>query len=236
MPNTDPAPEAGARRPETQPEVSPADDLQQLRELWRNYGLTLVVAAGVVIVGVTGLLLYRAHSRRSLEEASRRLSSARTAQDLQALVAGQPSSPVAPLAMLKLAQSYFEARNYDLARKEYEDFQARFRDHSLLPAAELGRIHCLEAQGQIEDALEGFTRFAADHPTHFLTAQAVLGRGRCLEAQGRLVEARVVYEDFIASQPKSSWLPRVQETLDSVNRELSRSRPAAEPATDEPAA
>lgn len=198
----------------------PQDEFQELREFFRSYGKPVAAAACIILAVITALALYRIHTRTGIRQASLLLSSAQTLQDLETLVEQHPATPVAPLAVMKLAKVYFDSGNCDMALNKYVEFKLKFPEHQMAVAAELGRIHCMEAKGQLEDALMAFTAFSAKHPGHFLTPQAVFGQGRCLEQLGRYREAKALYEDFIAAHPESGWIPRTEELLASVTRKL----------------
>ena len=69
-------------------------------------------------------------------------------------------------------------------------------------AADIGKAQCLEASGQLDQALAAFEAFATANPGHFLYASAIFGKGRCLTQMGRYTEAKAVYEDYIAANPQ----------------------------------
>jgi tetratricopeptide (TPR) repeat protein len=201
---------------EETPRAPHGEDLEQLKASLRKHGTTIAVAVGVLAVVVVGSNLYRKHRATRLERAGALLGTARSAEDLQSLLATYPKSPAAALAMLKLAKSHYDEARYDEAMAAYEQFQRDFPDHELEAGAVLGKAHCLEAKQQYKDALEAFSSFVGEHPEHFLTAQAIFGKGRCLELLDRDDEARTLYEDFIAANPDSEWLPLAEELLEAV--------------------
>jgi predicted negative regulator of RcsB-dependent stress response len=211
--------------------VTGAPEWQPLRDLWKAYGITILTAIAVGLLAVVAAAFYRNHKQTVADETAARLSSARTAQDLENIVARHPSASVAPPALLRLAMTYFDAGNHDLALARYQDFKAKFPAHSLAAVAEMGIIHCTEGKGLLDEAVRGFKDFAVRHPGHFLAAEATLGQGRCLEALGKLDEARTVYEDFIAAHPQSGWKPLVEEALDAVKKKLA-GRKTASPTAD----
>ena len=193
-------------------------ELAELKTAVQTHGLRAAIWIAVVLLTVVGLRTYRGRRAAAKVDASAMLMSARTVQDLEALVEQYGSTPSAPLALLKLAKVYFDLSNYDLAFNRYTDFLETFPEHEMRGIAELGKLHCLEARGQIQEALEGFEHFLADQPGHFLEAQATFGRGRCLEQAGRKEEARVVYENFIAAHPDSGWTARAEEMLETMEQ------------------
>lgn len=196
------------------------DEFQELKDVLRKQGKPIAVGLCIALAVTMSVVLYRNRTRAKVQQASHMLSSARTVQDLEAITMQHPSSAVAPLAMIKLAKAYYNAGKYDMALDKYIEFKLKFPDHQMAAAAELGRIHCLEAGGRLGEAYEAFTAFWADHPDDFLTSQAVFGRARCLEQLGRYREAKELYEGFIEAHPKSGWTSRAEELLGSVNRKL----------------
>lgn len=196
----------------------PVDELAQMKEALTRHAVPVLVGAGLALLILFAFTYYRRHAEKTRTEALSMLSSVRTVQDLENLVQTYGSSPAAPVALLQLAKTYFDAGNYDISVAKYDEFIRSYPKHELVAAAELGRVHGIEGRGQAADALQAFRRFAADHPGHFLTPQAIFGEARCLEQLGNLEQARTVYEDFIAENPSSPWLSRAEESLDMVRR------------------
>lgn len=196
------------------------DEFRDLKDILRKHVNQIAVGLCIALAVTVSVVLYRSRARAKVQQASHMLSSAHTIQDLEAITMQYPSSAVAPLAMMQLAKVYYNAGKYDMALDKYIEFGLKFPDHQMAAAAELGRIHCLEARGRLGEAYEGFTAFLADHPDDFLTFQAVFGRARCLEQLGRYTEAKELYEGFIEAHPESSWTSRAEELLGSVNRKL----------------
>lgn len=219
---TDNVEQTQPEQPVAEPRLAETDELHELKSLLREYGPSIGIALAVVLVVGIGIGVYRSNRRSSTEQAAMMLGNARSAQDLENVVAQHASTPMAPLALLKLARAYFDGGNYDGAMAKYDELKQKHATHPLAVAADLGRIHCQEAKGQTREALQGFVAFVREHPDHFLTPQAVFGQGRCLEALGQLAEAKAVYEDFIAAHPKSGWTPRADELLEQVKRSMSR--------------
>jgi tetratricopeptide (TPR) repeat protein len=197
-----------------------SQESKDAKTLLRTHGIP--IALGVCIVAA--VFLVSGYRRTSVEkrtrEASKMLFSAKTINDLSVVADQYSSTPAAPLALLKLAKSHFDTGNYNMAITKYNEFKQKFPDHMMVDAAELGKIHCMEAMSQFEQARAGFADFCAKHPNHFLTPEAVFGQARCLEQLGRYTEAKALYEDFVTANPKSRWIPRAKELLDSVSAKL----------------
>jgi len=196
----------------------PQDATHKAIGLLKTYGYQAVV--GVMIAAAVAVAAYRYFglSLSGKEEAAAKLFAAKSTQDLEAILSQHASSPVAPLALLKLAKVNYNSGNYDMALSKYNEFKSRFPTHEFVDAAEMGSIHCMEARNQLQDALSAFTAFATTRTNHFMRAEAVLGQARCLEQLGRTKEAIAVYEDFIAANPESAWLSKVEDLLAALKK------------------
>lgn len=214
------------------------DELHKIVEYLENNGKALLVVTAVVLVAVAGFVFFKKHRETARAEASAMLFKVNSVQDLDNMVSRYGSTPVAPLALLKLGKAHFDAGSYELAGGKYDEFKQKYPQHPFAPAATLGKLHCQEALGQTEQALAGFTAFVTDHPLHFLTAQAVFGKGRCLESLGRAKEAKILYEDFLAKDRKGPWVMRAEEQLAILKRKIGdkpEEIPSAEPSAQVPA-
>lgn len=217
------------------PQKNPMEgDLPDAGVFLRKHRTPLVVGACAVVLALLCPALYHLHARKKIQRASMMLSSARAMEDLDTLVAKYPATPAAPLALIKTAKLHFDSGNYDVALSKYAEFKKQFSKHPMAPAADLGRIHCIEARGQIEEALQAFAAFSRENPTHFLTSQAILGEARCLKQLGKLHEAKALYEDFIVGRANSAWIPRVKELLIAVDKEIEKTAPEITPTNTMP--
>ncbi|MGQ9662443.1 MAG: YfgM family protein [Kiritimatiellia bacterium] len=195
-------------------------DVERVKSVLREYGVPFGVAA-VIVLGLSwGWSGYRSHARRVVEEAAVKLTEARTAQELESIVADYPKTPSAPLALLRLAKLNYSLGAYEAAAAKYAEFGQKYQDHELVAGAQLGRIQCLEAQGHVQEALEGFERFIKTHQGHFLVPQAQLAQARCLEALGRIEEAKVIYSTMAAERAGSGWAKRAEEMLKTIEERM----------------
>lgn len=211
----------GAKRaPNTESAQEAERTLRGVLDFWTGRGrwVTLGLAAAVVVVG--GLRTWQWRRARMTARASEKFSAARTIQELESIVSDYAATPVAPLAMLRGAKAYYDNGHYEAALAKYGEFELRYARHPLAAVAEIGRLHCLEAQGRTVDAEQGFAAFVARHTNHFLRPQALFAWARCLEQMGRDAEARMRYEDFITEHPESRWRPHAEELLSAVKEKL----------------
>lgn len=202
-----------------QPEVQQPEPEKQM-DVFKAYASQVIT--GLLIVTAIAIALYRYYggSDSKKQEAAEKLFSAKNTQDLELLLNQESSSSIAPLTLMKLAKVNFNSGNYDAALSKYNDFKAKYPQHELVDAAEMGRLHCLEARNQTQDALAGFTTFVTAKTNHFLYAEAVLGKARCLDQLGRQKEAIAVYEDFIAAHPKSPWTSKIEDLMAALKKKL----------------
>ena len=182
MPETASTPETektGTPAPGTPASAAPApamahpqnQELEDLKELARIYGVRILVFTAVGALAAGGLVYYQNNRKNMIEEASARLGQARQVQDLEAVAAQYPETPSAPLAILQLAKAYFDNGDFDMALNKYTEFEQKFPGHALSPAAIMGRLHCMEARLQLNEALAGFQDFIGKYPDHFLKKQ-----------------------------------------------------------------
>jgi TolA-binding protein len=207
------------------PEVSSVgkspQELMDLKIFLKTHGLP--VAIGLCLgVAVILALVYRQNNAEAEKTAAlTRLYNANSIQDITYIIDHQASTPAGPLALLKMAKLQFDSGNYDMAISKYNDFKAKYPKHEFVEAAELGRIHCIEARRQYEEAAAAFGSFAAKNPKHFLAPEAIFGQARCLDQLGRYKEAKALYEDFITANQNSGWMLRAKELLDIVSKKAS---------------
>lgn len=216
QPTESPVSAAPASAPRSIPE------LEALKAYFIERGWRWVVVVVVALVILGGYQMYRANQRAQIDRASAMLMSASNLTTLQDIVTQYPTTPAAPIALLLLARSHYDSGNYAMADGAYADFQTRYPTHFMSVSAQLGRYHCMEAQGQMDAALDGYAAFARDNPNHFLAPMALLGKARALTIMGRYGEARIDYENFIAAHPDSLWGREAETALSLLDRSLPR--------------
>ncbi len=212
-------------REETAPEQNPPEPTglstlpASVKEEWKS----LALKAGVAVVIVLGVFLYRDHKQSSENQASRMLGEARNVPALQAIITQYPGSPAARLALLQTAKALYDSGDYMAASASYAKFATQYPKHPLVAVAQLGQIACTEATGQIPEALAAYSTFLKEQPDTFLTPSALFGKARCLEQMQKPGEARAVYEDFLTANPNSLWKNDVEENLRQLDRDSRRS-------------
>jgi tetratricopeptide (TPR) repeat protein len=197
-----------------------------VRFLKANY-MALAVGAAVVVLVAAGLTAHFMQARRNAVHASQMLLAAQSPKQWEELLAQYPGANVAPIALLALASSQYDAGAYDQALDAYVRFLGKYPRHTMVLVAELGKIQCQEGRGEIETAFDGYVLFAGMHPDHFLAPQALFGQARCLQRMRRYPEAKMIYEDFIAAHPKSEWVSPAEFALRCLNREIRAQRSMA---------
>lgn len=178
-----------------------------------------LISAGIVVVAILAIALYRGNKASNEQTASRMLSEARNVQALQAIMNQYPGTSAAQLSLLQMSKAQYDNGDYIAAQASYKSFLSQYPSHSMAGIAELGLIHCTEGLGQTEQALADYTAYAGKNANNFLTPMAIFGKARCLQTLKRYKEARATYEDFLAAHPKSEWQNDVEEALKQLDRE-----------------
>jgi tetratricopeptide (TPR) repeat protein len=201
---------------QTPAELAPTEGLpESIKKQWASFA----IKAGLAVVVVLGVFLYRTHQQSRQDQASRMLGEARNVEALQALITQYPGTPAARLAVLQTAKAFYDAGDYAAASTSYSEFAARNPKHPMVAVAHLGKIECMEAMGQTAEALTAYSKFITEHAGSFLTPPALFGKARCLEQMQKPNEARTVYEDFLTANPKSPWKNDIEESLRQLDRE-----------------
>jgi tetratricopeptide (TPR) repeat protein len=202
-------------------EAKASQELLDLKTFLQTHGLPVAIGICLAVAIILALVYRQNNAEAEKTEALAKLYSAKSIQDITYIVDRQASTPAAPLALLKLAKIQFDAGNYDMAISKYNDFKTKYPKHEFVDAAELGRIHCIEARRQYEEAATAFGSFIAKDPKNYLAPEAMFGQARCLEQLGRYKEAKALYEDFITANQNSGWILKAKELLDAVTKKAS---------------
>ena len=195
------------------------DDVHELREWVSRYGPAAGLGLAIALIGIFGFGTFRNHNQAQKEGAALAWSMATTPAEFQDVVSQFKNTPTAPAAMLGLASSYFKTGEYELAKNAYHDFETTFAEHPMAKAARLCQAQCMEAAGNLEDALHACAELGKQLPEdHYLQPQIDLERGRCLEQLHRWDEAKAVYEDFLAKYPDTPWIDQAEIALRTAKK------------------
>ena len=198
------------------------EDAERFKHIASKHGKFIVFAIAVVLLAAAAGGLHRRRMVAKADEAIQLLTESRTTKDLETLVAEHGGSPLVPIALIRMAKLYYDSGNYNVALSKYDEFVENYPDHAMTTAAVLGKIQCMEARGQVQDAMRDYVAFAKERPEHYLTPQAVLGHARCLEQLGSLEEARQTCSDFIEANPESSWVLLAEEMVERLGKKIAR--------------
>lgn len=148
---------------------------------------------------------------------------AKTAEALDALVAGAPQSDAALTGTLVRAGEQMRAGEAAAAEALYREFIDRSgAGHPLRFVAREGLAFAREAQGDLDGAIAELDRLAGDKGV-FYRDMALWHKGRILERQGKPEAALEVYRQYIAEYP----LQQVSIAQTEVRRRLEELDPKA---------
>ena len=162
-------------------------ELIPLIEWWEKDGKSTVLCLLVAAVAVAGFYGWKNHRIAKRAAASDVLTTAFTTEELEEAVNKYSGMDAAVALKIRLAKSYFDAENYDLAMATYEELSKAPAAFADIPV--VGKAHCLEAKGDFAAALAAFDDFVEKNPTNYLKLTAQLGAVRCLAQQEKKDEA-----------------------------------------------
>jgi predicted negative regulator of RcsB-dependent stress response len=190
-----------------------------LTQNWKELLVGLVIA--LALLG--SFMFYQSRTRKAREQAFTQLAVASTLAQFNEISRQFPSSKAAEMAALMAARTQYDSGDFAEADKFYTDFISQHPKHYMVPAAKLGRVHCMEATAQPEEALAGFEQFVKDYPSEIaLCTVAKLGMARCLRAMGKAQDAIAVYDTLILEQPDSEWKPLIEDLKNATVKDLER--------------
>ncbi|MCL2105353.1 MAG: tetratricopeptide repeat protein [Kiritimatiellaeota bacterium] len=186
---------------------------------WRKNGSRFVMNVALMVI-VAGVVFVGNEWRKGqIVNANKAFAQAGSVEDLADFVAQYGSTfgtaKIGNAARLRLARAYYDAGQYEEAFEAYETCLKKgvpgFEE-----VARLGQAHALEAMSRLDEALEGYRRFAEESPSHFLAWQAQMGLARVLALQGKKDEARNVLEILKAEKADDPMAVSAVEQLEGV--------------------
>lgn len=177
------------------------------------------------------------------------LAAARQMQQLQAAIklldgflAGNPTSPHAPDALLKLgychrhvaaqlAEPAERAAAFNLSRQAFEKLIGQFAAHPLLPLAVYERAKVMAEQGDLGGSMNEFNRFRAAPlnaapiaPLAWLQIATMLrAQNKPVEAEPVLAQCRANYEGTLLPDPaRAAWAPLLQYHHGLTTKEMGK--------------
>ena len=200
------------------------EQIDALKNFWRDYGRLIIAAVIAFIVGVGGTQGWKHYKRTQAEEASLEFVKLEEALDKgdvneirnvgQDIISEYASTPYAQMAALVLAQTEREAGDLDAAALRLQWVVDNARTEEIRMLARLRLAAVLLDQEEYDAALQLLDQAVSQA---FTGAYADL-RGDVLVSQGKVVEARAQYELALEkAQEGSPWRDIVQLKLDALS-------------------
>lgn len=176
------------------------DDLNRLKQWWKENGVALVLGAGVGLAAIMGWQWWQAHTEaqaleaaglyEQLESKLRQGSAGEAAQELaQRLKTEYSGSPYATQAALALARSGVEREDYNAAIEQLKWVVSYTDQEAMRHIARVRQARLLWAQDKVDAAL---TLLRQDHPPTFTPLYAEL-EGDIHAETGQTEAAREAY-------------------------------------------
>jgi len=133
-----------------------------------------------------------------------------------------PNTPLAPDALLGLAETYSAQGQKDEAMATFEKFRGQFPQHDLVPGVlvELGNYYL--AQEQFDRARERFEEVQQKWAQNPAAKQALFGLGMVAEKQEQPEEALTHYRTFLEAYPEDPLAKDARIALAEINEKLGR--------------
>lgn len=195
----------------------------------------LKIGLGVVIVGVTGAIVWHNHSVSTEAKASHAVVSAgilppgstnRIPSETWSKLAGEYSGTEAGRRALFLSASQlFQEGKYAEAEAKFNAVVSLGISDSTTASAAYGKAVALEAQNKLPDALAAYQLVATSFKDEPVSEMARLGKARTHEASKQFEQALAIYDEFAKSTSPSQNARKAAElrdTLLSKHPELSK--------------
>ncbi len=199
------------------------EQIDTLKQFWRDYGRLVIAAAVAFVVGVGGTQGWKHYKRTQAAEASQqfvKLEQAVAKGDATEIrnVAGEivdnySSTPYAAMAVMVVAGAERQAGELDAAADRLQWAVENAKSEEVRTLARLRLAAVLLDQEQYDAALKQLDETPGDA---FAGLYADL-RGDVLVAQGKTAEARAQYQQALEkSSGNSAWRDVVQIKLDAL--------------------
>ena len=136
------------------------------------------------------------------------------ADRLTAVAEAYPDEPEAGMALIQAGALLYNEGDYEGALERYTLFLDRYPKHPLRDNSAWGALHCREALGELDAALEGYRAYT---PEDLLYPRARLGAARVYEKRGEWSRAREIYESLLDDMPESPWANQAEIFLQHPN-------------------
>jgi len=191
---------------------------------WDQNRQAILLAAGVILLGLVGFGIYQYNQTQRLTAAAAALAHASTEADYRQITEKYSGTVAAGNASLHLAAKLREDRKYDEAISVLQNFLEKYPKHPLVAAADLSIGETLDAEKKTDEAIAKYEEVAAKYPESYSAPLAVIAQANILKGQGKTEEVRRVYENFVAQFPDSVFSQEVMTEM-----RLLRSAPKASP-------
>ena len=192
----------------------------------------------VVLFAIVFVSVYFHYSRKRQAEALRAVEQALASETVEArlpllqdVVDEYGGTLFGVRASYYLGDAYYESRQYDLARKCYDDYLRKYPRAEFSPNALEGLAYVAESEGKFEEAIEHHRKLAETYGDSYIAQHAWYNIGRCYEQTGNWASAADAYERQISLYPMSAWSGKADARLGEIRFKLPSTQARDEPGT-----
>lgn len=116
-------------------------------------------------------------------------------------------------AQFDKASQAFQQGQFDTARKEYQNFVARYPKSPLADSALYSIGECYFSEKRYQDAVEFYQQVVERYPKGSKVPQALLKQGTAFQQMGDATAARILYERLVEKYPDTPQAQAAQKKL-----------------------
>ncbi len=125
---------------------------------WDQYRQTILVAVGIVLLGLVIFGIYEYNQSRRIAAAGAALAQASSDDDYRQVIDKYPGTEAAGNASLILAGKLRDEKKYDERPEVLQTFLDKYPTHPLAHAADLSIAETLDAQRKLDEAIRSIRR------------------------------------------------------------------------------
>jgi len=199
--------------PSSDPQIIAANSDLAVDFFFEEHKRKILAAIVIALIALGAWVFYQYSESRSREEQASAFQSAKTADDLKAIIGRYPGTVVAGNAQLLLAGRMRDENKLDEALKVLGDFTQTAASHPLIAQGWLSYAGTLELKGDIAKATQSYANIAGQFGSTEAAPAALSAQARLVKKAGDTKKAREIYENVVQRFPASIWSQEAQQEI-----------------------